>query len=215
MMDLLTGEFLRPGAPLPNPALHLNLTVRAILSPGFLRLAEAAEATGANIGIEIALVDACADPLAFNAARMALRARGITLILDMIGHQALMLSRPDALGPDLVKLDWAPRMATLEAREGRLLAAALEQIDPKRLVLHRVDSRAAIAWGLEQGITRFQGRHIDALLAGGRLADCPQASACTLRQCVERAAATGSAGRAGCRNTARLDAASALEVQLP
>ena len=214
MMDLLAQEFLRPGAIPPNPALHLNLTVRAILSPGFLRLAEAAEATGANIGIEIALVDACADLLAFNAARMALRARGITLILDSIGHQALMLTRPHTLAPDLVKLDWAPRMATLGTRERRLLLAAMEQIDPKRLVLHRVESRAALAWGMEHGITRFQGRHVDALLAGGRLADCPQASACTLRQCVERAAATGSAGRVGCRNTTRLDSAAVTEIEL-
>jgi hypothetical protein len=214
MMDLLAQEFLRPGALPPSPALHLNLTVRAILSPGFLRLAEAAETAGAGIGVEIALLDACADPLAFGAARMAVRAHGATLVLDSIGHQALMLTRPEVLGPDLVKLDWAPRMATLGSRERRLLIAALDRIEPKRLVLHRAESRTALSWGLEHGITRFQGRHIDALLAGGRLADCPQATACTLRQCVERAAATGTAGRSGCRNTARLDSATMTELNL-
>ncbi len=214
MMDLLAQEFLRPGAVPPSPALHLNLTPRAILSPGFLRLAEAAETASAGLGVEIALVDACADPLAFAAARMVLRAHGVTIVLDMIGGQALMLTRPEALGADLVKLDWAPRMANLGSHERRLLVAALDRIDPKRLVLHRAESRAALSWGLDHGITRFQGRHIDALLAGGRLADCPQASACTLRQCVERAAATGTAGRSGCRNTARLDSAAVTELTL-
>jgi EAL domain-containing protein (putative c-di-GMP-specific phosphodiesterase class I) len=215
MMDLLAQEFLRPGALPPAPSLHLNLTVRSILSPGFLRLAEAAESASAGLGVEIALLDACADPLAFGAARMVLRAHNATVVLDTIGHQALLLTRPEALAPDFVKLDWAPRMASLGTRERRQLNEALNRIGPKHLVLHRVETAAALAWGLEHGITRFQGRHIDALLAAGRLADCPQASACTLRQCVERAGATGIAGRSGCRNTARLDSSVTIEMAMP
>jgi EAL domain-containing protein (putative c-di-GMP-specific phosphodiesterase class I) len=215
MMDLLAHELARPGSLPPTPALHLNLTVRAILSPGFLRLTDAAEGAGATIGVEIALMDACADAQAFGAANMVLRAHGCVVVLDTIGHQALLLTRLEALDPDLVKLDWAPRMVGLGSRERRLLTEALQRIGPKRMVLHRVEARAALAWGMTQGITRFQGRHIDALLAAGRLEDCPQAANCTLRQCTERAGATGAAGRSGCLNTTRLDSAAMTAAVLP
>ena len=212
MMDLLAHELLRPGALAPNPALHVNLTVRAILSPAFLRLADAAQSAGAGLGVEIALMEACADPLAYGAARMVLRAHNVTVVLDNVSHQALLLSRPESLEPDLVKLDWTPRMASLAASERRLLDEGMARIGTKRLLLHRVETAAAFDWAVERGLSLFQGRHIDSLLGAGRLAECPQASACTVPQCVERAGATGAAGRAGCRNTALLDSPETLST---
>jgi EAL domain-containing protein (putative c-di-GMP-specific phosphodiesterase class I) len=206
MMALLAEELGRGMLP-PAPALHLNLTIGSILSPAFIRLAAAADQGGSKLGVEISLMDACANPLAFGAARMVLRAHGYTVVLDQIGHQALMLTRPDTLEPDLVKLDWAPRITGLGSRERRPLIEAMDRIGPDRLVLNRVETQEALAWGVAQGITRFQGRHVDALLAAGRLADCSHAAACTQRQCAERAAATGAAGRSGCGNPARLDSA--------
>ena len=213
MIDLLAQELSRPGTPPPAPALHLNLSVSAILSPGFLRLREAAERSGASLGIEVALVDACADSLAFGAARMVLRAHGCRTVIDGIDHQALLMTQPEGLETDLVKLDWTPRMLDVPSRERRQIADAVRRIGPRRLVLHRVESGAALAWGLDHGIGQFQGRHMDALLAAGRLASCPQAAECTLRQCIDRAAATGAAGRAGCRNTARLDSAEMTQAR--
>ena len=207
MMDLLAHELARAGGMPPGPPLHVNLTLGAILSPAFPRLAAAAAAASTVLGVEVALMDAVADPMAFGAARMALRAHGCALVLDMIGHPALLLARPEALEPDLVKLDWAPAMATLAPRDQRLLAESVGRIGAGRLVLHRVETEAALAWAAALGVTRFQGRHIDAMLAATRLARCPHASFCTLRQCSDRAAATGAAGRAGCRDTARLDSA--------
>jgi hypothetical protein len=74
-------------------------------------------------------------------------------------------------------------------------------------VLHRAETEPALSWGLQRGIRCFQGRHVDAMLAAERITHCAHALACTLRQCIDRAAATGSAGRIGCKNTAMLDAA--------
>lgn len=205
MMELLAHGMGRPGLMAHTPMPHLNLSVRAILSPGFLHLAEMAEAASVRLGVEVAMVEACADPLAFGAARMVLRAHGCVVVLDGITHQGLLISRPEMLGPDLVKLDWSPRMAQLNARDRRLLTEALQRIGTKRLVLHRAENAVAMEWGARHGISRFQGRHVDALLAARRLADCPEASGCTLGQCLARAAATGASGRVGCRNTPRLD----------
>ena len=77
------------------------------------------------------------------------------------------------------------------------------------------ETEQALTWGLSQGIRRFQGRHVDAMLAAGRIGACAQGGGCTLRQCIERASATGPGGRAGCNNPTLLDAASPLPALSP
>ena len=207
MLQWLTKGFGTLSRHAPQPSVHINLTVRTILSPAFSHFAEAANLASFKVGVEIALIDACADPLAFGAARMVLRAHGYTVALDGLGHEALVLTRPEAFEPDLIKLDWSPHMTRLGRRESRALAEAMSRIGLKRLLLHRVETAAAFGWGLSQGIVRFQGWHIDALQAAGRLAVCAHATGCTARQCIERGAAADDAGRAGCRSHAQLDAA--------
>jgi hypothetical protein len=80
-------------------------------------------------------------------------------------------------------------------------------LDPNRIVLHRAETEAAVTWGQSQGISRFQGRHVDAMLGAGRILHCPISRGCTLRQCIERGAAIADVGRSGCGNTALLDGA--------
>jgi hypothetical protein len=43
------------------------------------------------------------------------------------------------------------------------------------------------------------------MLGAARIVACRQAEACTLRQCIERSSATGTAGRTGCTNLRLLD----------
>ncbi len=80
-------------------------------------------------------------------------------------------------------------------------------LDSDRIVLHRAETEAAVTWGQAQGISRFQGRHVDAMLGAGRILHCPLSRGCTLRQCIERGAAIADVGRSGCGNTALLDGA--------
>ena len=207
MLQVLTQAMGPPGRQPHSPPLHINLTVRSVLSPAFSHFADAADSVSAKIGVEIALIDACADPLAFAAARMVLRAHGYTLVLDGLGHEALSLTRPEAFEPDLIKLMWSPKMTRLGRRESRALDEAVSRVGPKRLVLHRVETAAALDWGLSHRIQRFQGWHLDALQAASRLAVCAHAAGCTARQCIERGGATDEAGRSGCRSHAQLDAA--------
>jgi hypothetical protein len=189
-----------------TPPLHINLTVPAILSDEFTRFALLCRSFGATIGVEVALVEAAADVAAFGRARHVLAEAGLVLVLDGVSHLALTLARPCALRPDLLKLDWSPRLAALPADEYAQVEAAIERIGPQRVVLQHTDREAAVHWGMAHGIRRFQGRHVDAMLAAGRTLFCGHAAGCTLRQCIERSAATGPAGRAGCRFPALLDA---------
>ena len=188
-----------------RPPLHLNLTLPAILSDDFTRLAQLCRELASPVGIEVAWIDVCNDPAGFGRARGVLADAGLKLVLDGVSHLALMLAHPGALHPDLVKLDWSPRLAALADEESQQIAAALERIDPQRVILHRAESEVAMRWGMAQGIRRFQGRHVDVMLAAGRTMACPRAAGCTLRQCVERAAAAGPVGRAGCGVPSLLD----------
>ncbi len=214
----LDERVLRAGATaqfIAVPRLHLNLTVSSILSEEFARFV-ALRGDGARLGVEIQFMEAVADLPRFKAACKRLRDAGCSLVLDGLDHAVLSLARPAAWEPDLLKLDWSPRMATLPGRERRLLATAVAEFGPERIVLHRAETEAALAWGRQHGIRCFQGRHVDAMLAAERITTCHYAAACSLRQCIDRAAATGSAGRVGCRNTALLDAMQPLAaVALP
>lgn len=187
--------------------LHINLTLPSILSDAFARFAGLCRRLGARPGVEVTLVEACDDAAAFGRARQVLAEAGLTLVLDGVSYLALMLARPCALRPDLVKLDWSPRLDELAAEERQLVAAALERIGAHRVVLHRAETEAALRWGMAQGVRRFQGRYVDAMLAAARMRDCSRAADCSLHQCGERSAATSQAGRAGCGAIGLLDGA--------
>lgn len=185
-----------------KPMLHLEMSVEAALSPALDGLIEAAAAAGARVAVEIPLVDACAEVDAFMTARDRLREAGFSVVIDQVTHHALRFFRPAVLEPDLLKLDWSPLMPQF----GDDLTGAIEAFGPARIILQGADTEEAIRWGIMLGIRRFQGRHVDAILAASRMGTCPGAQRCSMRDCIEREAAATPAGRAGCTNLALLDA---------
>lgn len=187
-------------------ALHLNLTLPGALSEGLSALAAQCRAVGTRLAAEVSLVEAVAEPAAFRRAGVRLRDLGVGLVLDGVSHLAMVLAQPSYLRPDLLKLSWSPRMAALAGDEQVLIARAVAEAEPARIVLQHADSEAAVRWGLSHGIRLFQGRHIDQMLAVQRMLACPAAGGCTPGQCIARAAATGPAGRVGCANPVLLDA---------
>ncbi len=189
--------------------MHLNLTVGGVLSDAFARLAEECEAAAHPLGIEISMVEACLDGATFVQARRAVDRAGMRFVLDGVSHMALMLTRPAAMAPDLLKLDWSPRMAEFVDGEREALDAAVAAFGANRIVLHRAETESALHWGLARGIRQFQGRHVDAMLGAGRIRDCGMSAGCTLGQCIGREAAVALPGRAGCGNPALLEAGAA------
>lgn len=187
-------------------ALHINLSLAGIFSDAFTAFAAQVRASGPPLAVEVSLVEALADPSGFAAARDRLKDAGARLVLDGVAHQAFLLAYPATLGADAIKLEWSPRIPGLPAADLSALSRAIAASDPGRLILHRAETEAAVRWGLTQGLRRFQGHHIDQMLAARRMQACPAAGACTLRQCTDRAAATGAEGRAGCANLMLLDA---------
>lgn len=210
LLEVLADAFGKGGpldaADAAAPPLHLNLAVPTLLTPAFARFAKRCRDAGRTLGAEITLASASADPATFEAARREVAKAGCTLVLDGLSQIALLMTRPWALCADLVKLDWSSLQPNPPPDEQATFAAALQAIGSGRLVLTGADDEAAMRWGLAQGIRRFQGRHVDAMLAAARILSCPAASGCTLPQCLERGAATGPAGRRFCHRTDLLDA---------
>ncbi len=181
------------------PRLHLDLSVAGVLSNAFSAVAGRV----VSLGIELSLAEAGADPQGFATACELVVASGMILVLDRVPATALLLCRPERLGVDLMKVDWTAGLAT---PANPALAEAIAEFGPDRIVLNRADTEAALHWGRGHGIRRFQGRHVDAMLAASRILVCPAAAVCTLPQCMERAAATMAVARRGCGNPVLLDA---------
>ncbi len=204
-------EDLRVGGTLSRPALllgvpmHLNLSPEAIVSPGFARLAQMAQARGARFAIEMSAMDAVADPPLTLFARDLLSQLDFGLVLGGIDHAGLAMIDTAALAPALVKLAWSSRMADGPRALLAPLDTALAAIGPARVVLHEADGEAALLWAQARGITRFQGPYIDAVQAASRIAICHSARACTLRQCTGRAQMLAPGPRTACGNPGLLD----------
>ncbi len=210
-------EDLREQGPLtrfsagPDLPLHISLTVQGILSAEFAAFAATCRGLTAEIGVEVSLMEACGDPAGFALARDRLRLAGLRLVLDGVSHHALLLTLPAVLQPDLVKLEWSEQMP----ESGQAIPLAMDQIGADRVVLQGADTEAALAWGLAHGVRRFQGVCVDILLASERLRVCPAAAECTVRQCQERASATGPGGQTGCGNVVLLDRGIAPAATVP
>jgi hypothetical protein len=186
------------------PALNINLPLAGASSPGFTALQIAAKRSGMRLGIELPFVEAVADMRRFIAIRDRLQSAGCRVVLDGIDHHTLLHCDLAFLQPDMVKLEWSALIPAQPARDARRLKTALTAIGVDRVVLCRAETEAALVWGMAQGIARFQGRHVDAMLAAERISLCRYSSSCSLRQCIDRAAATDAAGQDGCQDTALL-----------
>ncbi len=183
-------------------ALHLNLCLSTLQSPAYQAF-EAGLPTGTKLGIEIQSVDLLGDSRAFIAARIDFAAKGHSLVIDGLDEATLRFLDVGKTGADLYKIDWSPDLKRGDRSDP--LHKALRALDTGKLLLAHCDSEAAIAWGLEQGLTKFQGRYVEAMLAATTLGVCEQASACSLAQCVERHGVIGGPLRAECGNHQRLD----------
>jgi hypothetical protein len=145
----------------------INMNVATILSPSFLNFDSSLKAVArGTVVIELQKVDIFADIGAFMFARDFMRERGYRVCLDGLNHLTLQFIDRERLGLDLMKIVWSPDMT--DDSSGRRQAEIKEHIDRSgraRMILCRCDSEEAIRFGQAMGITMFQGRQIDKMLA--------------------------------------------------
>ena len=148
-------------------AFSINLNVGTISTPHFLAFDRTigSNARG-TIVIEFDLVDIVADMAGFQFAREVLRDRGYRICVDGVDQTTMSLIDRDRLGVDLVKLMWRPELAeTANPALLNDLRQCVQRAGLARVVLNRCGDAAAITFGQSLGISLFQGRHVDTMLA--------------------------------------------------
>lgn len=180
----------------------LNLNLSTVLSKPFEQF-EALVAGKAEISVELQVLDVLADSRGYYAAREKLAAKGHMVIIDGLNELTMQFMDVAQFEADLYKVAWSPEMR--EGEHGDSVGAALAVLGVRQVVLARCDSEAAIQWGLDRGVQRFQGRYVDAMLAAYTMAGCPKASACTLQQCIARHGVVSGPLRLQCGDHAMLD----------
>lgn len=185
----------------PN-SFNLNFNLTTATTQSFADF-EHGEAAGTQISLELSVLDILADSRAYQKLRPELRERGIGVVIDNLNTLTLKLMDLRQFDADLYKISWSMEMR--ETEYGDAAAAALLPLPPEKLLLARCDSEDGIAWGLNQGINRFQGRHVDAMLAAYTMHHCDKSAACTLAQCIARHAVVAGPLRGECGNNAMLD----------
>jgi hypothetical protein len=148
-------------------AISVNVNVSTLLSPQFQAFHEEfRKKTGKVIVFELQLADVYSDIGSYLFARDFVHERGYRVCLDGLSPLVFPCVARDRLGLDLEKIVWAPSIENdVPAAQREFLRAAIVAAGPSRVILCRCDNDAAIKFGQSVGITLFQGRYVDKLLA--------------------------------------------------
>ena len=145
----------------------INLNVQTILSPPFLNFDSSLKAVArGTVVIELQAIDIFGEMGAYMFARDFMRERGYRICLDGLNHLTLQFIDRDRLGLDLLKLIWTPDMADdVSGTRATELKEHVDRCGRARIILSRCDSDEAVRFGQSLGITMYQGRYVDRLLA--------------------------------------------------
>jgi EAL domain-containing protein (putative c-di-GMP-specific phosphodiesterase class I) len=203
VLDLRVLQILQEAGFRKLPAaFSVNLNVASVDTPVFQKFMVAMRGR-AGVQVEFQLTDIFNNLDAFFHARDMVRAHGVTTVLDGISSLTLQFMDVELYDTDFVKITWSPDMAN-EAVTAEMVTA-LAPVGFERVILARCDTEASIAWGLRQGITQFQGRYLDSMLAAVTMGKCNKAPNCTLQQCIQRHGVISGRPRAECGNNDMLD----------
>jgi len=200
-------------------AVSINVNLETITGPVFDDLLRILPPE-TRILAEVQLIDAFANLSRLTEAAAVLRQRGHALILDGVNARALGLMDLGKLDVDYIKVQWDADFVTGQAESGGAAGVpdpvrAIDAIGGARVILSRVESEDAVRWGVEHGISFFQGFYMDRMLGATTMAGCPKQGLCTLAQCVDRRRAAAGPVRAACPNPPRLSAVTQLSGMSP
>ena len=144
----------------------INLNVQTLLSAEFLTFDDNIKASmRGTIVLELQKVDIFADLGAYLFARDFAHDRGYRICIDGVNIESAPFVDRVRLGLDLVKLVWDPMMTEGKLPNGASLEDFIQHTGSSRTILCRCDTQEAIVCGQALGITLFQGRHVEGLIA--------------------------------------------------
>lgn len=154
----------------------LNLNIGSVLSRDFQNFHRAVGGNTDKVIIEMQVIDIFSDLDGFSIARNMLQQNGYRVLVDGISPVSMQFFDPAVLQADFIKIGWGKEFENEEDDGSKVedLRRIIRDAGSKSIILSRVDSEAAISWGLNLGISRFQGflmdRLIDTIRAQGRRA---------------------------------------------
>ncbi len=144
--------------------ISINLNVSTLLSAEFMQFDDAVIASmRGSVVIELQKIDIFSDLNAFLFAREFAKDRGYRICIDGLTYNSVSFIDREKLGADMVKLIWDQELVdTIGKTKASDIVA---QIGNSRIILCRCDTDTAIEFGQSIGISMFQGRRIETLLA--------------------------------------------------
>ncbi|MBM3566816.1 MAG: EAL domain-containing protein, partial [Alphaproteobacteria bacterium] len=144
--------------------ISMNLNINTVMSRDFQEFHQAVGESTSKIIVEFQIIDIFVDMNAYAFARDSLQKRGYRVVVDGVSPLAIHFFDPSTLKADFVKIAWGPEFAS-DAPDSRVAEAreVIARTGRQAVILARVDTEQAIKWGLNLGVTRFQGHLIDRL----------------------------------------------------
>ncbi len=146
--------------------ISFNLNVSTLLSDEFQTFDGNVSAgrRGAMI-IELQNLDIFADLSSYLFAREFVQDKGYRVCLDGMTHQTLAMIDRERLGADFVKLVWHSDMIDRGEAMHEQIRDLVRRTGGNRVILSRVDNREAVDFGQSVGISYYQGRFVENLIA--------------------------------------------------
>jgi hypothetical protein len=146
-------------------AISLNLNVSTVLSRDFQKFHQIVGKHTAKVVVEMQVLDIFADMSTYGYARDTLQERGYRVVVDGLTPLALQFLDPGLLKSDFVKINWdSDYEGEIDPARIDDMRAVIASTGKEGVILARVDTEAAVRWGLSLGISRFQGFFIDDML---------------------------------------------------
>jgi EAL domain-containing protein (putative c-di-GMP-specific phosphodiesterase class I) len=143
------------------PAISLNLNLETVMTQAFATFLEQIE-RGQKVIVEIQTVDVLTNIGMYLDARNVLNSMNHAMLIDGLTTTTLEMLDVASMKPDYAKIVWSAELLDTMHPAGNTNAAAMvSEIGAEKVILSRCDSAAALAWGLNSGITVFQGHFLD------------------------------------------------------
>ncbi|HEC90122.1 MAG TPA: EAL domain-containing protein, partial [Alphaproteobacteria bacterium] len=146
--------------------ISFNINVATLLTSEFQDFDDnVAAARRGSMILELQIADIFSDLGGYLFAREYVREKGYRICLDGMTSDSLAMIDQRRLGVDLIKLFWHPDMVDCGEEAHEKIRVMIRRAGVNRIVLCRVDNREAIDFGQSVGLSIFQGRYVESLIA--------------------------------------------------
>ncbi len=164
--------------------ISLNLNLSSVFSHEFVKFAKTFLKPEQKIIVEVQLMDVFNNLPKYFKTKEILQSGGHLLLIDSVSPTTLKMLNLDLLKPDLIKIFWEPLLEYDSNNQD--FKRIINAVGKENIILAKCDSPKALKWGLQYGITAFQGPFIDEIEVALCRKKCPMAHLCNATECLKK-----------------------------